>query len=468
MSESALYEFFTAMSAWQLRRARTWVSVSGEGSNDRLLLLFDYLVQCAGKGKLPDFDAAIRCMWNKGGGSLPQLRRDMSDLSNIMRNFLIWQETNSLPGHKEWLLVRAIRKLGLEKNYQLAVREAEATINHPQNQGIDKFLWSFRLGHEQFQWEVNRKRDQELSVESLLAEMDAWYAGQSLQLACLVQSQKNVRNQNRMISPHLNELLALMPEKPHERIPSIAIYHQGHRMLAEPENETHVEIYKTMLAHQVETGPPAEMRDLLTLAINHGIRRINAGERTAIRQTLGFYLLGLEKKLLHDEGGKLSKFTYNNVLMTFLALEEWEQAKAFLEKYRVELYAKEQENIYQYNLAIYHFRRNEYDAALELLRDVTLPDPMYKLESRKMLLKIYYEQEATIALESLLENMLVWLRRHSELGYHREMYRNLARFTTQLLRLPPNAPEERKRLKKKVLETQLVAERAWLLEKIGS
>lgn len=91
---------------------------------------------------------------------------------------------------------------------------------------------------------------------------------------------------------------------------------------------------------------------------------------------------------------------------------------------------------------------------------------MYNLESRKMLLKIFFEQEAYDALESLLDNLMTWLRRHGELGYHREMYRNLARYTARLLRLPANDREGRARLAQKVRETPLVAEREWLLSKI--
>ena len=200
------------------------------------------------------------------------------------------------------------------------------------------------------------------------------------------------------------------------------------------------------------------------LAINHGIRRINEGDRAAIRTTLDFYLLGLESKLLHDERSILSKYTYNNVLMTFVALEEWDSALQFLEKYRPELAAAERENVYQYNLSIFHFRRGDYNTTLDLLRNVTFADPMYNLESRKMLLKIYYEQNAIGPLESLLENMLTWLRRHPEIGYHREMYRNLARFTGRLLRIPTHDKEARKRLETKIRETPLVAERGWLLQ----
>jgi hypothetical protein len=91
---------------------------------------------------------------------------------------------------------------------------------------------------------------------------------------------------------------------------------------------------------------------------------------------------------------------------------------------------------------------------------------MYNLEARKMLLKIYFEQGASDALESTLENLLTWLRRHGEIGYHREMYRNLARFTGRLLRLSPGDEAQRGRLTKKIRDTPLVAERAWLLEKL--
>ncbi|MFN4254328.1 MAG: hypothetical protein ACK4Q5_04925, partial [Saprospiraceae bacterium] len=134
--------------------------------------------------------------------------------------------------------------------------------------------------------------------------------------------------------------------------------------------------------------------------------------------------------------------------------------------YRADLPAHERENVYRYNLAVFNFRRGDFDETLELLRDVAFADPMYNLESRKMLLKIYFEQNALDALESLLDNLLNWLRRHGELGYHREMYRNLASFVRRLLRLVPGDTDGRKRLEKKVLDTPLVAERKWLLEKI--
>jgi hypothetical protein len=470
MQDAALVELFLALSPWQLRAARGWVQSPAFNKRTAVLHLFDYLFECRQKGTPPDPQAAMERVFSDANQRhLAGLRHEMSALNQLLRDFLVWQEMRQQPGQEAWLRLRAMRKLRLEKNYLLAMREAEHELQQGKNHTIERHLFAFRLGTEQYEWAEGQKRGHEFQVQPLHNELDAWYAGQMLQLACMEQSRQTVRRQETAADTsqnHLDALLALLPGKPHETIPGIAIYYLGQRMLATPENSALMEAYRELLSGYLQDAPAEEARDLLMLAINHGIRRINAGDRAAIRNTLGFYQLGLEKKLLHDTQGRLSKYTYNNVLMTFLALEEWTEAARFLEQYRDDLPAAERDNIFQYNRAIYHFRRGEYDAALELLRDVTFSDTMYKLESRKMLLKIYYEQEATDALESLLENLLLWLRRHGEIGYHREMYRNLARFTGQLLRLPPGQPEAHKRLEKKILETPLVAERAWLLEKV--
>jgi tetratricopeptide (TPR) repeat protein len=233
--------------------------------------------------------------------------------------------------------------------------------------------------------------------------------------------------------------------------------------LSQPEDPAIIDKFRQLLEQHIGLLPPTEAKALLMMAINQGIRRINQGDKSAIRRTLDFYLFGLEQKLLLDERGELSKFTYNNVLMSFLALKAWEEASAFLEQYKVQFPEKERDNVYRYNLAICLFRQGEYEQTLEVLRDVRFTDPMYNLESRKMLLKIYFEQGENDALEYLLDNLLTWLRRHGELGYHREMYRNLARFMGRLLRLAPGDRAGRDALKQKIQDTPLLAERAWLL-----
>lgn len=470
MLDTILAELFNALGAWEIRNARVWLESPFFNRRAEPLRLFDYLVECRKTGQTPDQTAAMRAILGKTDAPLlPKFRHEMSGLAELLRTFLVWQELLETTGQRELLALRVMRKRGLEKNFNHALRETEKTFQKSENQSFARQLDGFRLGMERYQWELRSRRGQDFPLHNLREKLDAWYAGQALHLACMEQSRQAVRRTERDVAapPDLLEnLLEYLPARPHETQPGVALYHLGQRMLAAPEDGERMENFRQLLENQIHTVPTSEARDLLMLAINHGIQRINAGERAAIRRTLDFYRLGLSQKLLHDERGQLTKYTYNNVLMTFLALEEWDNARDFLEQYRADLPAHERENVYHYNLAVFNFRRGDFDGTLELLRDVTFADPMYNLESRKMLLKIYFEQNALDALESLLDNLLNWLRRHGELGYHREMYRNLASFVRRLLRLAPSDADGRKRLEKKVLDTPLVAERKWLLEKI--
>ncbi|MCC7244763.1 MAG: hypothetical protein IT269_03710 [Saprospiraceae bacterium] len=470
MTTSALLEIFNALNGRQLKAAREWVASPAFNQRAEVLRLFDYLMQSREANIAPDTTRAIAVVFPSGKGALPKLRHEMSALTDVLRQFLVWQELQEEEGYREWLLLRATRKLGLTKNFHLAEGQLEEVLKNADYQSIEQPFVAFRLGMEQYEWAARAHREQEDHFSDIRNELDAWYVGQLLRLVCMEQAQQSInsRTQGREKQQikDLDPLLAQIPGRPDQTRPAIAMYRLGQAMLANPDDGEHMEAYRQLLAQHIGIVLPSEARNLLMLAINHGIRRINAGDRSAIRRTLEFYLLGLERRVLHDDRGVLSKYTYNNVLMTFLALGEWAEAANFLDQYRNDLAANERDNIYLYNRAIYFFRKGEYDNALELLRDVSFSDPMYKLESRRMLLKIYYEQESFDALESLLENFLLWIRRHGEIGYHREMYRNLVVFTGKLLRLPPGASDARKRLEKKIQETPLVAERAWLLQQV--
>lgn len=464
MTNSTLFEALVALTPWELQNLRKWLQSPAFNHRAEPVRLFEYLLNCLRKNRKPESEAANQAVFGKTDAA--KLRHEMSALLDLVREFLIAQELAADPCRRELYWVQAARKRGLEKNLQLAFHEAEKAVEKTGKANLPRYLLDFQLTLEKYEWEIQTKRAQLFPAETLTAALNNWYAGQLMQLACMAEAQGAVRRQARFAPDWMALLLEQMPEKPHENTPVVALYHLGHQMLLRPEEASLPEKFRRHLAENLRELPADAAKGLLLLAINHDIRRINAGRREALRSVLNFYLLGLEQKLLHDARGELSKFTYNNVLMTFLALEAWEQAAGFLEKYRPQLPAAERDNIYRYNLAVFRFRRGDYDGTLELLRDVRFSDAMYNLESRKMLLKIYFEQEDFAPLESLLDNLTTWLRRHGELGYHREMYRNLARYTARLLRLATSDREGREKLAKKIRETPLVAEREWLLEKV--
>jgi hypothetical protein len=466
MKDAALFECILSLSAWEIRQFRQWLASPAFNARPAHTVLFDYLSGCAAKKMDPAASEALALLQISDPDE-KKLRYEMTGLLEVLREFFIWQEMNADAGQREFYLLRAMRRRGLEKNFALAEREAGRALDKISEASLDRYRVTLYLEKEKYEWSMRQKRNQHFPFEHLSEQLNAWYAGQLMQLACIGKAQVAVQGQSKTDREDwVPQLLEQLPDRPHERRPAVALYYLGFQMLSQPRHAEHVAAFRELLRNNAGKLPSHEAQALLMLAINHGIRRINEGDRDAIRSTRDFYLFGLESKLLYDDRGELSRYTYNNVLMTFLALEDWDEALLFLEKYRNELPSAERENVYQYNLSIFHFRRGDYNTTLELLRNVTFSDPMYNLESRKMLLKVYFEQGDIGPLESLLENLLTWLRRHPEIGYHREMYRNLARYTGRLLRIPASDKEARKRLAARVRETPLVAERSWLLQKM--
>lgn len=464
MRNSALFEAIESLTPIEIRAVRRWLNSPAFTTRTEPCLLFDYCIDCFTQKLIPD-PKDIAALLNTKDDK--RIRREMSELLDLLLGYFAWQELQKDPARRECYQLRAVSRRGLGKNFNLALREAEKAKFMVGEATLSRQFIDFQINIEKYRWEIGRHRVHVFPFESLSNSLNAWYAGQLLQLACMEQAQNAVHRSIQADPANwVEHVVRQLPGAPHQHLPAVAIYHLGYQMLAHPDNHGYEVAFRELLAAHISTLPIDEARGLLMMAINHGIRSINAGEKAAIQSTLAYYRIGLDKRLLHDDSGILSKYTYNNVLMAYLALEDWENAKIFLEQYLPDLAASERENIYHYNLAVFHFRRGDFDSCLSLLRSVGFADPMYNLESRKMLLKIYYEQSAYDALQSLLENLLTWLRRHGELGYHREMYRNLAVFTGRLIRLRPNDTEGRKRLKKKIQDTPLVAERGWLLGKM--
>ena len=109
-----------------------------------------------------------------------------------------------------------------------------------------------------------------------------------------------------------------------------------------------------------------EYGDLLTVAINYAIRRQNSGELKYTKEAILLYRWGFDKRVLF-ENGVLSSYSYKNTLQLALKIEDFDWAEKFINDFKPFLPEKDRENLYKYNLAIFHFRKNDYQTAMMLL-----------------------------------------------------------------------------------------------------
>ena len=400
------------------------------------------------KKSAPDFDDG-------------KMRHLMSYLLEVIRECLAWQEWRSDAGAVNLHLCRALKKLGLDDFHEKELERARLALEKPPLRHDGYYFHRFAL--EQEAWEMRRQKQRSGlgNVQEMNTAFGVFVAINSLRQGCALLAQKTLANVVVTV-PYLAETLRLAAQGMFENIPAVAAWQTSYLALQEPGVETHLARLKIHLEQHGDAFPNADLRDLYILALNVCIRRINTGDKKHIREAFDLYKSGLQRGVFL-ENGWLSKFTYRNVLNIAVALQEWDWALAYLQEFQACLPPKERENIYKYNLATFYFRQKDYQQALALLPYVELGDILENFDSRRMLLLMYFERREWQALAYLLDSFGIYLQRHKEGGYHREMYLNLVRFLKRMSAQPVHSDEERQKLRVEITNTPHLAEREWLL-----
>lgn len=393
-----------------------------------------------------------------------KMRHLMTYSADVIRRFIAWNDWRNDPAAVALHQCKGMKKIGLDAIFESEMTRIREAIGSAPFRSADYYLSQYGLEIESWEFFRAKQRNHEGNLGAVGQAFGAYVAVNALRQGCAALAQQTLAQQELTI-PYLPETLALVESGAFDGNHAVQTYYCAYRALVEKENDAPFDALKTYIRDHGALFPDAELRDLYILAINFCIRRLNAGERRYIAEAFDLYRAGLACKVFL-ENGYLSRFTYRNILNLALALNEWQWALDYLQTFAEYLAPRERDNVFRYNLATYYFRRPDYDQALELLRQVEFRDVLYNFDARRMLLRIYYERKALQALDSLLDSFSAYLQRHREAGYHREMYRNLVRFTKRLLALTPGDIKARERLCADVQRAEHVAERDWLLEMI--
>ncbi|MCB0582468.1 MAG: hypothetical protein KDD10_24530 [Phaeodactylibacter sp.] len=468
MKKSTLLRLFRSLTKRDIRELRKFVRSPYFNQRGDVARLFEYLAEAIYREEEAlDKDRAFAAVWPGQPYDDDLLRLVMHFLQKHIKRYLAWSELEEAEGPFVQLhLCQALRRRGLDKLYRRELNALKKSHEQHPYRSVGHHYLNYRLHLERHEYDLRQRRSGGENLQELTSELTAFYVSELLRYSCTTLIAQKLSRQK--YDPEMVEgVMRLVEGSPVAEAPAVRVYYQAYRALSVPEEESRFARLKELMEQHWAAFPPDEAHDIYLLAINYCIRRLNQGERQYIREAFELYRKGLERRLLFREG-ELSKFTYNNVLMLAIALEEWEWSAAFLENYKTHLPARERGNIYRYNQAILFFKKGDYGAAMELLQRVAFQDVLYNLNARCMLLRMYYELGEFDALASLLDSFAAYLRRQKALGYHREHYSNLIHYARRLLGMAPHDREERRQLAREVAGEKAVAEREWLLEQLNT
>lgn len=464
MQNTLLWTLVSKLSPVEINDARRWLASPVHNRRQDIQRLMDVLATickhhqpcpdrvwvwqqfCTDEEPFDDQEFRLRCAY---------LLRQLED-------WMAWRAWQKDGLSKAAYTLSAYRERQLDLPFQKRLAIARRERDKASLRSADYYLAAYRLEAEAYEHTLAQGRRLQLqNLEEQDHALTNAFLSLKLRQACLALAHKQVSGAHYRLSL-VDEALAWAQRDPYAQAPAVAIYRDACLSLMSPDDEAAFAQFQEAISQYFHRLPPAEMRDLLLLAINACIRRINQGRQGALADALRLYRLGLDSRLLL-ENGWLTPFTYNNIAVIGIGLRETQWVEDFIHRYKVHLEPSQRETHFALNAARLAYHRGAYGATLSYLQQADYRDFFHQMMARMLQLKVYFATGESDLLEAHIKNTRAFLRRQRAASYHEQNYRNILQITEKMMRINPNDKAEALRLRELILLTDPLTEREWLL-----
>jgi len=430
-------------------------------ADSKTVLLFEILNKAGSTGSFPDKAGVFKKLYGKEKFNDKKLRYRFSYLVKHLEDFLAIRQFQK--DEKSYLinLQKSLSNRNTSKTYS-AVRLKSGSGKRHESVGI--LLHDYLSAEQHHSYSAMRlSRITQLNYDSMIDNLDQFYFLRKLQLYCELINLKNVLQSEPNVLL-IEEICSLISKNNFYNSKAIEIYYFIMLTLTEPQHEAHFNTLLDLVESNREIFPASDLKDIFQYVRNYCIKMINTG-KDAYRQKL----FGIYKSILSDtrlmQLGYLSQWEFKNIVTLGLRLKQDKWVQRFIRNYAGYVAPDERKNALTYNKAVLCYHEKNYRQTLKLIREVEFSDLYYALDSKSLLMKVYYETDDMETFLYHISAFKIFLRRNKFISeYQREIYRNFIRFTLKLFRSGYS------RTKLTVLREQLanesnISDRSWLLEK---
>ena len=463
MENSKLIALLKTFNTQELREFKDFVASPYFNKNQELVLFYDYLKKIA-----PKFSAKATTRQTIYNNLFPKNKYDDKHMNYLM-SFLLklaeryiglrkYQTQKLLP---EYHTLASMIDRNLEKHYQQTIAKTNKLINDKEQLDINHYYHKFLLADIAHQhWASKKERKFNNLLQFTSDYFDLYFLANKLKYSC-----EMLNNQQSVSSPFIinmiNEIDSYLEKKNLTDEPIINCYYHILKILTTDTPEPYFIKLKNLLNQNFEVFTKEEMQPIYFHTLNFCIRNIRKGKKAYIEESLNLYVKGIESKLLL-ENNYLSPWTFKNVVKLGLRLERYDWTEQFIQTHHQMLEENFRKDALQYNLADLYYYKGDNNKAIEHLRNVEFTDVYYALDSREMLIRIYYELGEDESLTSLIASFSIYLKRNKIISNKvKQTYLNFITILKLLLKKKNLNP---KVLEEKINTTELLVNREWLIK----
>lgn len=349
-----------------------------------------------------------------------QLLKDTSSaLLKLIRQFLLAEELGVNTELEHTLVIKGAMRNGMEEVWKRQLRLFEdskgfSTLLTPNHLLILEQYKNITLN--------SQKRSEAFQIlERQVDGLDYWYWKERLRLTVEMLSVAQVLRQE--INKEKIISLSSVPSG-FAQYSAIVPYYLILQLLQSkyPASSTFFyQILALLRANNFPDSTEQEIYSFYVYGLNYCTAQINAGNDSYYKSLFHiFELLEQHGRLIQNE--RLSQWTFLNVIATACNLRKFGWATDFIQQYHTYIPIRHRQNTFHYCSALLHFYQKQYDTAVEHLLEVSGgDDPYYELNGRILQLRIFFEKQEWLLVESLMERLRIYLLRNKTLAPKRRI-----------------------------------------------
>lgn len=469
MEKTKLLLLLNSLSAWELRNLEEFLRSPFHNKRDDVLRLFEFYRAQRDK-RNPNFSdaATIRAVWPGKPAKTADFPNLRSYLFKLTEKYLAVEEVFADEFTLKMHLGRAYERLGIGSAFEQTMREARSVLNKKPLRNPQYLRRQFELEYEILDHDISRGRIEENTLSKVVQLLDAHYLAEKLKLACAQISFLNYSPEKFDLEELRAKMNFFLEEIQRSSDPAIEVYYHAFLALSEEQyNPKHFEKVRQLLSDSRDQFTERELGDICRICINYCIKEFNKGNKDYANEGLDLYRSGIEKGYLFVNG-RLPRDTYINTAAFGIRLNEYDWVDGFIGDYRYKLAGelRDRENAFAFSLGRLRYEQGNYEEAMPLLASFVTDNPNHFLIAKKMLCKIFYELKEIASLESLLDSMRAYLKRHKmerDLKKHFNLFINLM---SQLVNLAPGDKKKAASIRKRLSELKIQADIDWFEEQL--
>ena len=467
MENSKLIQLLKTFKAKELRECGEWVHSPIVNKNEELSGLYLYLKSCAPTfaAKKIERSTVYKKLFPKKMYDEKHLNHLMSFLLKLIEQYLAYSKFSENTLQENIYTLQSYTQRGLDKHYAQALESTKQKLQQVPFRNVDFYFHQYLLAeteNQHFLKQKIRKFDERLQLAA--NHFDNYLLANKLKYFCEMKDRKMSLAANYELNMQ-SQIFNFIDEKNLDDFPGINVYRVILQMLEQPSDTQYFFSLKKLLKQHAADFPHQELKELYFYAINYCIRKVNQGEQDFLKELFAIYKDCLkENVLIEDE--QMSPWTFKNLVGVGLRLKEFQWVEQFIKENNDLLSEEFRVNAYNYNMAELSYYRNDFDKAIKHLNKVEFSDVYYSFDTKKMLMKIYFEQDEIDALLSLIASFKIFIKRNNSVSEaNKEAYNNFINIIQQFVKYASQntAPE----LFKSIETTKPLADRNWLLEQYG-